>query len=489
MARFFKLNFSLRKVVLVLFETALLTVVILPISDYDPFLKWMTGQEAHFNGQILTGLPLLGFLALRVFYIVLVCQISFFVNDLYQWKITANPDKTYIRLLESVSYSLILVALSYYAFQGLDKYIRPEHDEYVGLLRIHPFNAIACMAMIYFVSYYYRILFHWTHFAWKLAERLMLVGINPMNDLIQKELKDRGDLGYEIVGYIVEDPTRRVENRRILGDYNDIYHTAKKNNINRIIISRSEQGDSMPISELLNCRIKGIQVEESTLLYERITGKLALKNLDPTYLIFSEGFDQFKFTYILKRTLDIGLAVLGLLLASPIMLITAIWIKADSRGPIFFRQKRVGKEGRIFTLIKFRSMYTDAEKNTGPVWAKANDDRITRVGRIIRKLRIDEIPQMLNVLTNSMSFVGPRPERPYFVEELKQDIPYYTERLVVKPGITGWAQINYDYGNSKEDALEKLQFDLYYIKNMSIFLDIITLFRTVKVVIRRQGAM
>lgn len=190
-----------------------------------------------------------------------------------------------------------------------------------------------------------------------------------------------------------------------------------------------------------------------------------------------------------KRLLDFCLAVLGLVLALPIILLTALAVKLDSKGPVFHKQKRVGMEGRIFTLVKFRSMNVNAEQDTGPVWAQKNDSRITRVGKVIRKLRVDEIPQMWNVLRNEMSFVGPRPERPYFVEELKKDIPYYTERLVVKPGITGWAQINYTYGSTKEDALQKLQYDLYYIKNMSIFLDIIILLRTIKVVIRRQGAV
>jgi len=489
MARIFKQDLSLRKVVLVCFETILLTAVIMPISEYEAFSRLINGlpHEIKGAGLVFEKYQLLGFLSIRVLFIVLVCQICFFLNDLYNWKITANPNKTYMRLLESVSYSLILTALSYYAFQGLDHYFYGR--EFFGLLRIHTFNAIACMALVYFVSYYYRIVFHWTLFRWKLADRLMMIGINPMTDLIAKELKDREDPSYEIAGYIVKDPSQKIENRRILGDHSNLYQKAKEHNIVKIIVSNTERDTNLPINELLNCRIKGIQVEEATLLYERITGKIALEKLDPTYLIFSEGFDQFKFTYVLKRLLDLSLSMAGLILSFPILILTSIIIKLDSRGPIFFKQKRVGKEGKIFTLIKFRSMRSDAEEKTGPVWATKDDDRITRVGRIIRKLRIDEIPQVLNVLRNEMSFVGPRPERPFFVDELKQDIPYYTERLVVKPGITGWAQINYNYGASAEDALQKLQFDLYYIKNMSIFLDIITLLRTIKVVIRREGAV
>lgn len=496
MARIFKFHFSLRKVVFVCIETLLLTAVILPISDFGGFLKLVSGEGIAFeqfpgypDGVVLKSWELLGFLLLRVLIIVLICQICFFFNDLYDWKITANSNKTYIRLLESTSYALILTALLYYGFYGLDRYIVPQRGDYIGLLRINPLNAIACMAIIYFVSYYYRILFHWTSFQWRLTDRLLMVGISSVNDLIAKELKRRQDPSYEIVGYIVQDPSQQVPNKRILGGFIDIHGIAKKHNISRIIVSLSENEASLPMNELLNCKIKGIHVEEAALLYEKITGKIALEKLNPSYLVFSEGFDQFKFTYIFKRLLDVGLALMGLILALPIILPTALLIKLDSKGPVFFKQKRVGKEGRIFTLIKFRSMNADAEEKTGPVWATENDSRVTRVGNIIRKLRIDEIPQMWNVLRNEMSFVGPRPERPYFVEELKKDIPYYTERLVVKPGITGWAQINYAYGSSKDDALQKLQYDLYYIKNMSIFLDIITLLKTIKVVIRRQGAV
>lgn len=496
MAKIFNISFSLRKVALVLFETFLLTCVILPVSDFGGFIQVFTGEEHTLSlpfsqgGHVtFVGLSLLGLLALRVIFIVLLCQACFFVNDLYSWKITSNPDKTYIRLLESVSYAIILVAVVYYCFQGLDRFFARGEGFLIKLLVIHPLKAAICMVFIYTTAYYYRILFHWTHFTWNLAERLLIVGINPMTDLVMRELKDKGDPGFEIVGYAVSNPSKKDPERTILGGYDEIFNITQQHNINRIVTSYPDQDAEVPIDELLNCRIKGMKVEDASLFYEQLTKKIALEKLHPTYLIFSEGFNQYKFHWIFKRLLDIGVALVGLILASPIIVLTAILIKLDSRGPIFHRQKRVGKEGRIFTLVKFRSMYIDAEKKTGPVWAQKNDSRVTRVGRIIRKIRIDEIPQMWNVLRNEMSFVGPRPERPYFVEELKKEIPFYTQRLVVKPGITGWAQINYMYGSSREDALEKLQFDLYYIKNMSIFLDIIILLRTIKVVIRRQGAV
>ena len=217
-------------------------------------------------------------------------------------------------------------------------------------------------------------------------------------------------------------------------------------------------------------------------------GKLPVEELNPSYLFFSSGFRISRLTLIYKRTSSIILALIGLIVSSPIMLLTAIAIKLDSRGPVFFRQERVGKGGRLFKLIKFRSMSIDAEANTGPVWALAEDPRVTRVGRFIRRARIDEIPQFINVLKGDMHFVGPRPERPYFIEQLQEVIHFYMQRHTVKPGITGWAQVKYPYGATVEEACEKLKYDLYYIKNVSILLDLWIVFLTVKTVLLGKGS-
>ena len=496
MARIFKFHFSLRKVLFVVLETAILSLLLLPVSDFEMFGRLLEGETVYrtvFTGPhrpaALSELSLLAFMLARVLVLVLICQGCFFINDLYNWKITANRTKTYIRLLESVSYALIVTALAYFVIQGLDRTVERCCGLRISCLKLDTGNILLSMVVVYLAAYLYRILFHWSHFTWRLADRLLLVGTDDMTERVVRELKERNDPSYEIVGYVVKDPTVKAPGKRILGGYEDLFRLTQEYDINRVIVSLAGGNDPLPADELLNCRIKGIRVEEAALLYERITGKIAVEKLDPMYLIFSEGFDQYKFTYVFKRILDVGLAVCGLILSLPIILVTAVLIKLDSRGPVFFKQQRVGKEGKIFTLVKFRSMYVDAEEKTGPVWATKDDKRVTRVGRVIRRLRIDEIPQMWNVLRNEMSFVGPRPERPYFVDELKKEIPFYTVRLVVKPGITGWAQTNYVYGSSKEDALEKLQYDLYYIKNMSIILDVVTLLKTVKVVIRRQGAV
>jgi len=476
---------------------------------------------------------------IRAALIVAPIQVTFFFNDLYEWRVIRNKYQSSIRLLESCSYSLVLIALIYFGLEGLDRFIlkvveQPVFSEYKASI----VKVFVVMAMSWTVAYGFRRAFDWTLFRVSIADRLLVIGDGPIAETIESEIHHLKDPGYEVVGYILPqlggatietsppnerrsepDTTARADQgkleggpraeleipaadpgtsagheatgtreKRILGGYGDILDTVKANGVHRVIVCLPERRGNLPVIELLNCRLQGIKVEEGELLYERLTGKIAVGKLRPSYLIFSEGFNRSKFNYIFKRALDIVVALLGLVLAIPIIVLTAILIKLESRGPIIFAQARVGKEGRIFNVFKFRSMRSDAEKHSGPVWATQDDDRITRIGHIIRKLRIDEIPQLWNVLRNEMSFVGPRPERPFFVEELKKDIPYYTERLVVKPGVTGWAQINYRYGASKEDAVEKLQYDLYYIKNMSIFLDVLILFRTVKVVLLGFGA-
>jgi exopolysaccharide biosynthesis polyprenyl glycosylphosphotransferase len=239
---------------------------------------------------------------------------------------------------------------------------------------------------------------------------------------------------------------------------------------------------------LLECRFLGIDIIEGTSFYEMLMGKLHVYQINPAYLIFSEGYQRSKLKSMMKRSGDFMLATFMLLILSPLLLVTAALIKIDSRGPIIFSQERVGQNGRRFQINKFRSMVADAEKRTGPVWASEDDDRITRVGRVIRKLRIDEIPQLWNVLKGEMSFVGPRPERAHFIEQLVKQIPYYTYRLSVKPGITGWAQVSYGYGSTIEDAVEKLNYDLFYIKNLTFLFDFLIVFRTVKTVLFGKGA-
>jgi sugar transferase (PEP-CTERM system associated) len=285
----------------------------------------------------------------------------------------------------------------------------------------------------------------------------------------------------------VKTKVEKTLNTRIIGNFSQISSICERAQIDKIIVALDERRGKLPVEQLLYCRVKGIQIVDGVGFTEEIAGKLAVENLHPSFLIFSSGFKGSAIYKRVKRLADLIFSVLGLTLSSPLILMIAAAIKFDSKGPIFYRQERVGEDERTFELIKFRSMRIGAEQN-GPVWAMPNDKRVTRVGQIIRKLRVDEIPQMINVLRGEMSFVGPRPERPFFVERLKKEIPFYIHRHSVKPGITGWAQISYRYGASKEDALEKLKYDLYYIKHMSPFLDLMIISETVKIVLFGRGA-
>lgn len=255
-----------------------------------------------------------------------------------------------------------------------------------------------------------------------------------------------------------------------------------------IIVALDQKRGIMPYNELLNCKVRGISIIDGEAFYERITGKLVIEKISPSWLIFSEGFVKSEASRFTKRLVGLVMSSIMFIVFSPLMLLVAVAVKLDSRVPALFSQERVGENEEIFTLHKFRSMKVNAEEETGPVWASDDDTRITRVGKLIRKLRIDELPQLWNVLRGDISFVGPRPERPFFVEKLKKVIPYYRQRFTVKPGVTGWAQIKYGYGACEEDALEKLKYDLYYIKNMSIVMDLIVIFHTVKIVLLGRGS-
>ncbi len=271
------------------------------------------------------------------------------------------------------------------------------------------------------------------------------------------------------------------------GNDGGLVHTVRDKKADKLVVSLSERRGIFPLQDVLNCKFCGVEVVDAPTFYEEITGKLLIENITPSWFIFSNGFKMTSSRRFYKRILDVVLSLIGLALTIPLFPLVALIIKIDSRGPVFLKQLRVGEMEREFTLYKFRTMRQDAEKNTGAVWAQKNDPRVTRIGRLLRKIRIDELPQLYNVLKGEMSFIGPRPERPEFVGELKKVIPYYSERHFVKPGVTGWAQIRYPYGASIEDAVEKLRYDLYYIKNISILLDMLIFFETIKVVLFGRG--
>ena len=335
----------------------------------------------------------------------------------------------------------------------------------------------------------WRVAFNYFSHDPHLEERVLVVGTGHTAQLVAKQIGGQQDFAYRLVGFVDDDEgIEVVRHHEVLGKAADLGGIIAEHQIDRIIVGLSDRRGRLPIHELLQAKLSGVRVEDATTTYERLTGKILIDDLKPSWLIFSDGFRASRITRVVKRMLDLSLSMLGFVLAAPLMALTALAIRLDSPGPVLYDQERVGENGRVFTVYKFRSMRTDAEQAGQPVWARDKDDRVTRVGRFIRATRLDELPQLWNVMRGDMSFVGPRPERPFFVEQLARDIPFYVQRHSVKPGITGWAQVKYQYGSSIEDAMEKLRYDLYYIKHMSIFFDLTIVLDTVKVILFGKGA-
>ena len=324
----------------------------------------------------------------------------------------------------------------------------------------------------------------------KAGARVLVFGAGQAAQMVGATLRAADPLA-TIVGYYPgpnEKQSAVPEDQR-LSNEQSLIQTAKRLGVDEIIVALTERrAGSMPLRELLDCKLSGVRVFDLTTYFERMLGQIRVDFVNAGWLIFGDGFNQGFARTAIKRVFDIFFSALLILLASPVMLIAAIAVKLESRGPIFYKQERTGLGGRSFHVVKFRSMRTDAEKDGKPRWATKNDSRITRVGQIIRKTRIDELPQLFNVLGGDMSLVGPRPERPFFVEQLTNEIPYFAVRHSLKPGVTGWAQVRYQYGSTVEDAQEKLQYDLYYVKNHSLLLDLVILFETVGVVLTGKGA-
>jgi len=411
----------------------------------------------------------------KALLIVGSAQFSLYYFDLYDLKIFRSNLELAIRLLQSLGVSSLLLAVLYYLFP---------------LLIIGRGIFLISLGFIGVVIVSWRMIYNHILKTRQFDQKIMIVGCGPLAKSIAGEIIEKVDTGFKVVGFISEDPGKTGEkliNPSILGDGSQILDIARREKVDRIIVALEERRGKFPDAQLLECKMKGIIVEDGIGFYERLTGKLQVESLRPSSLIFSEGFKKSKLTTWMKRVSGFSLSLIGLILLSPLILIISILIKMDSRGPVFYKQERVGEMGKIFKLLKFRSMVEGAEAN-GPVWAGKNDDRITRIGQWIRKWRLDEIPQMVNVLKGDMSFVGPRPERAYFVEKLREEIPFYDQRFYVKPGITGLAQVKYQYGASKDDSLEKLRYDLYYIKNLSSLLDLLIIFETIKVVLSGKGA-
>ena len=323
-----------------------------------------------------------------------------------------------------------------------------------------------------------------------LRQRVLIFGTGTRAKLVGRALQ-RSDPHIDLVGYYASpnEAVAEVSAWGILSPNTSLTDIVMEQQVDEIVVALAERrGGSMPLRELLDCKLQGVRVVDMATHFEKTLGQIRLDSVSAGWLIFGDGFSQGVLRTIVKRLFDLVCATILIVLASPVILITGILILLESGGPILYLQERVGLNGRLFNVVKFRSMRTDAEQDGRPRWATAKDDRVTGVGRVLRKLRIDELPQLFSVLNGDMSLVGPRPERPYFVDKLTHEIPYFAVRQSVKPGVTGWAQVRYHYGASVEDSAEKLQYDLYYVKNHTLFLDLIILFETVGVVLTAKGA-
>lgn len=416
----------------------------------------------------------------RVLLIVMVTQVCLHYGDLYDLRTITSKRDFVSRLMRAIGATSLLLGIAYWLFPLL-------------VVEQGVFLLSALLATVLVVLW--RSAFDVVTSRLAPRERLLLVGTSPAAVVLARELHERRhELGVNIVGFVDPDPARvgaPVINPGVIGTIDDIPELAARMNVDRVVVSLSDERGKLRMDRLLDVRLRsGVLFDHLASVYEEYTGKIALENLRPSWLVFSTGFRKTRLAMGTKRVFDIVAAVTGLILATPLMLLSALLLKAESpRDPIFYHQVRVGLNGQPFTIHKFRTMRSDAEAKTGPVWSAGDrDPRITVVGRFMRKTRLDEIPQLWNVLLGDMSLIGPRPERPAFVEQLTKQIPFYGQRHVVKPGVTGWAQVRYTYGASVEDALQKMQYDLYYVKHMSLRFDLLIALETIKTVVLRRGA-
>ena len=421
--------------------------------------------------------------SLKILFVSVAFLICMYYFDLYDSAIVSNRREVLVRLVQVLGVAYIGLGLFYYLYPPvkLGRGIFHVGFLFVGLLLL-----------------LWRGLFSIINSAPRLSERVLILGDGPLAESLQHEIETRPELGIRMAGRAqVLGKESRPENRlreampitlSQTGYCEELFANRQVPGIDRIVVAMEERRGRLPVDLLLSLKNRGVQVQDGNDVYESITGKVPIESIRVSWLLFSPDYFASRLFLFYKRFASLVTSIAGLLLSLPLLPFVVLAIKLSSPGHVLYRQSRVGRDGALFRCYKFRTMRSDAEADTGPTWATDDDPRITRVGRFLRKTRMDEIPQLLNVLRGDMSLVGPRPERPEFVAALKQEIPYYHLRHSVRPGITGWAQILYKYGSSVEDAKEKLRYDLYYIKNMSAGLDLLIILSTVKIILLGRGA-
>jgi sugar transferase (PEP-CTERM system associated) len=411
----------------------------------------------------------------RFFLVIFLCEISIYFHDLYDFRLITSFSEVLIRLIQAFGVACVGLAVCYFMIPD------------IGLGRG---SAAMAAPLILSLTLGWRLL--WLRHLQELGavERTIILGTGPLGIRLTRDILARPELRIRVLGFLDEKGEnigKSLVNPGIIGAAADLETVVREQGISRVMLSLGERRGQMPVRQLLHLKFAGVRVEEAHSVLERMTGRIVLEHLSPSWLILSDGFRKSPLLTWTKRFLDGLLSLIALLLCWPLFVIVAIATLLESGSPILFRQERTGLHGCPFKMLKFRSMHNDAEKG-GPQWAVTSDSRITVVGRWIRKYRIDELPQVINVLRGEMSIVGPRPERPHFVNMLEEQIPFYNLRHFVRPGITGWAQVRYQYGASVEETKTKLEYDLFYIKHLSIMLDLAVLFETLKVMISGRGA-
>jgi sugar transferase (PEP-CTERM system associated) len=421
--------------------------------------------------------------SLKILFMSLAVITCMYYFDLYDSSILGNRREVLIRLFQVLGTVYCLLALFYYVYPPLEL---GRGISVIGLLLV---------AMLLF---FWRKLFSKINSVSEYADRALILGDGPLAEILQREIESRPELGLRVVGRISE-----ISNGNYHGGYerihppgdplgtdtvDDLSHTVKRLRANRIVVAMGDRRGKLPVDLLLSLKCRGLQVQDAVEVYEAITGKVPIESVRLGWLLFAPGCHSSRLHLAYKRAASVLVSIVGLILSLPLIPFIILAIKLTSPGAILYRQRRVGRDGEVFICYKFRTMRADAEADIGPTWASDDDPRITPVGKFLRMSRLDEVPQLWNVLRGDMSLVGPRPERPEFVDGLRQEVPHYNLRHTIRPGITGWAQIRYKYGSSIEDAREKLRYDLFYIKNMSLGLDLLIFLQTIKVILWAKGA-